>query len=533
MTKMKSNSFFSLSVLGTLLLVSSVTAFTSRPLVSVPRKSSAASPSFKDSTPASQFEAKYSSTQLFYKDDSNDSNNDGKSNVKATIDNSVRRTSMKGVSVSPKGFLILLQTPSIGNIDSNDNENPGNIFMKDDKKAATHKNTILPIRITSTIKDAFATTSAESLTICQLLSGVDMAGAILSPDVLKNIVGLYCSSSLDEEDDEIEEDESIIIEDELGLGMDNENDKDYDNNANVKKFVHDFLSTSLGPNTKSFEEASAYQRSRVIFPKITLDSIKIDIPSVNIIPSNQWTDIVTNKAMMQQQQNTNDDYDMHKKKGLLPIPLQYVLECRIDGDKTLDIPLHSELGSDENDEVPMTTTASMEMELEDSRNIMEQVLYSYDDQCSGAFVPMALALRYKCPIVITSRALDCIETTQNAFEEMDDLDISICIQQVAKNVDAVEEDNDDNDHNDSVFGWNGGDERFGDEENDKVIQKLLPQWRSTTALQDQSQRVVENIEQGFQVTKLQGALRIAQQRGDEKAAKKIRAEISRLLGESG
>ena len=215
-----------------------------------------------------------SSTQLFYTDDdnNNNSNNNNNNQKKAVKHDSVRRTAIKGISVSPSGFLTLLETRSTS--------------------PKTPK-IILPIRMTSTSKDAFATTTAESLTICQLLSGVDMAGAILSPDVLKHIVGLYCSScSMDDEEDDDENDSGdwnpnqIIIEDELGLEMpipnsyhEEEEEEDIKNDDYAKKFVHDFIKTSLGPNTNSFEEASTYQRSRVIFPKISLDSIRIDLPT--------------------------------------------------------------------------------------------------------------------------------------------------------------------------------------------------------------------------------------------------------------
>merc|ERR1739844_223356 len=92
--------------------------------------------------------------------------------------------------------------------------------------------------------------------------------------------------------------------------------------------------------------------------------------------------------------------------------------------------------------------------------------------------------------------------------------------------DDEDEDDDDNDNDDNGLGYMN--ERTDEE--DKAIQSVLPQWRSTNALQSQSKRVVENIEQGFQLTTLQGALKIALQKGDDVAAEKIRAEIDKLLG---
>ena len=61
------------------------------------------------------------------------------------------------------------------------------------------------------------------------------------------------------------------------------------------------------------------------------------------------------------------------------------------------------------------------------------------------------------------------------------------------------------------------------------IREFLPKWKSLDSLQSTSQRVVENIEQGFKITKLESALKIAIQKGDQLAAQKIRAEINRLL----
>ena len=58
---------------------------------------------------------------------------------------------------------------------------------------------------------------------------------------------------------------------------------------------------------------------------------------------------------------------------------------------------------------------------------------------------------------------------------------------------------------------------------------MLPQWRSVHSLETQSQRVVTNIEQGFQLTRLQSALNIARDKGDNLAMEKIQAEIEKLV----
>ena len=268
----------------------------------------------------------------------------------------------------------------------------------------------------------------------------------------------------------------------------------------------------------SFEEANQYQRSRVIFPSITLDSITIDLPSfINHDNSDdntfidRWSGLVLDTIHdLDSKKYSDDDGEYGKIQqnqiNIAHVPLQYTLECRIDGNKKLNIPLFSEIMYEKNND---DSTMSLMFE---NRHMMEEVLYSYDDKCSGAFLSMALALRYKCPIEITSRALDAIQSVHCRLEEgkgINEKEFAVCIAQKV-----------DSDAKESNF----------DDQN--RLQQVLPQWRSTTKLQKQSQRVVENIEQGFQITKLQGALKIAVQRGDDIAADKIRAEIDKLLGEN-
>ena len=51
---------------------------------------------------------------------------------------------------------------------------------------------ILPLPITRDPQDAYAATSPQALTLIQLLSGVDMAGAILPPETLSKMAVLHC-----------------------------------------------------------------------------------------------------------------------------------------------------------------------------------------------------------------------------------------------------------------------------------------------------------------------------------------------------
>ena len=79
----------------------------------------------------------------------------------------IRRLSIAGVSVSPHGFWLMLQVPQEG---------------------------IWPVQLTQSSVDAYSATTPEALTILQLIAGVDMAGAILPPDVLSKMVVLGCEA---------------------------------------------------------------------------------------------------------------------------------------------------------------------------------------------------------------------------------------------------------------------------------------------------------------------------------------------------
>ncbi|GAX11454.1 hypothetical protein FisN_22Lh138 [Fistulifera solaris] len=77
----------------------------------------------------------------------------------------LQRVALAGVSVSATGFWVLLRAG---------------------------EDAYYPLRVTDTIADTGAATSPEALTILQLLANVDMAGAILPPDILARVIVLSC-----------------------------------------------------------------------------------------------------------------------------------------------------------------------------------------------------------------------------------------------------------------------------------------------------------------------------------------------------
>mmetsp|Transcript_6891 Transcript_6891/g.9904 ORF Transcript_6891/g.9904 Transcript_6891/m.9904 type:complete len:482 (-) Transcript_6891:661-2106(-) len=396
----------------------------------------------------------------------------------------IRRVSISGISVSPSGFLILLST---------------NHISQSERKCEL----ILPLRLTSNSQDSVAATSPESLTICQLLSGVDLAGAILPPNALEAAIGLFCfKSTPDETNDTTKTSEKfeIVIEDELGLNssffVDEGDEKEFESiQKQTKDFVQRFLSQTLGG--ESYLNASIWQRNQAIFPKSSLDSVKIDLPYDD---EKSWysflTEVSTNEAE-------------NGKIGVSTPPLKFVLECRIDGDKPLDIPFYSEVDilHDEFISKHVEGNLGMTRSLKKNNYMLKDILYSYDSVSSGSFLAMALALRYKCPIVITVRALEALFTLQHmvSSEKIKSKRLYCFL-------------------NEDISGSNINGKDVLNEE----IKDALPQWRSIDNLQQQSERVTQNIEQAFEVTKLQSALKIAKRKKDLNAIKKIQAEIDKI-----
>jgi hypothetical protein len=355
-------------------------------------------------------------------------------------------------------------------------------------------------------------TSAEALTLCQLLSGVDMAGAILQPDVFNYVVGLYCSREEQEEDGVTEEDESISIEDELGLelplledyeeeeeGQYGEDDTAATSRERTIHFVSKFLQQTLSSSCNSFEEANSWQKSRVIFPKLSLDQVIIDFPEDHVAEI-----IQTEKGIGPE---THQEVEQ-KPKEYQPLQFVYTLECRIDGDQSLSIPIYT-------DHLLQTQEDDSHHQL--SQSILQSVLYEYQEECSGSFLAMALALRYKCPIVITERALQSMDQIQSDLEETNSY---VFISTTTK----------DDENTGTTTAANNKSQQRSDMET--KIQESLPQWRSVQSLETQSQRVVSNIEQGFQLTQMQNALKIAREKGDDGAIQKIQLEIEKILNKA-
>jgi hypothetical protein len=169
-----------------------------------------------------------------------DRNDDEGASVDTDQSRSVYRAAFSGVAVSPTGFWVMLQVApdqywpvQVTAVPNNTNAN--------DRPAA-----------------AATVTSPEALTLLQLLAGVDMAGAILPPDILARII--------------------------LGVCDTNDDDRKEENNDNADsndRMIRDLVRRSSNwpdqtqvPAETTFLELSDWWQSRIRLPICTLDEIQ-------------------------------------------------------------------------------------------------------------------------------------------------------------------------------------------------------------------------------------------------------------------
>ena len=101
---------------------------------------------------------------------------------------------------------------------------------------------------------------------------------------------------------------------------------------------------------------------------------------------------------------------------------------------------------------------------------VEQVSYDYNPATSLAFTCLALALRYQAPMLLSSSSSDDLVSFS-------------------------------------------------------TLQQRFPLYRNLETLRKPGERVQTNLQRGFEVHKLTGALRVAMERGDEQAARLIREKL--------
>ena len=292
----------------------------------------------------------------------------------------LERLQVSGVSVSPKGFHMLLQKSSTSSQDA----------------------CYIPIKVTNDIQDAVAATSPESLTLCQLLSGVDMAGAILPPELLSKLVVYHVEQKKQDNGSLLPVEQKILEE------------------------IHQSLS-KFEQAGDTYKDAHEWFQSRIRLPQVTLDQL-------TLIPSQ------------------DDDDDNNNK-----LQWKCRLECALPEQKEKIV-------------LPSVQT-----------DLLSSLAFHFDPDTSLMFTCLALALRYKAPIV-----LEVPSETRSEVE----------VHPYTKRLLTADQ-----------------------------LDAQFPQRTTVGKLQQQSTRVTENIERGFEIHKLQGALSIAMKMGDKQAVEKIRAKL--------
>ena len=568
----------------------------------------------------------------------------------------IRRTSIRGVSISPSGFLVLIMTQtgySDGKTLMTETTESSDPLTIAGASTNIFQYMTLPIPITSNVQDTIAATTPESLTMCQLLTGIDMAGTIFNPEVLQNIVGIYCSPEEEFDydnggvDDDINTYEEYVTEEkeamedvnmfvELSLLIEKMNEvldtsesdttngeeHSSEKSGSTRQYIRTILQSSLEEhNALSYQEADLSQRASVSFPKITLDSITIDLP--NLLEQTQtkaraleydsdesdgniddkkyvenkelWKNIVLKDVQEKSPRQGQQEQD---SPTTVPLPLQFTLECRVDGDKTLHVPIYTQISTIQRkyphlyyDTNSKAEGSAMPMEMALCKEILQDVLYDYDGDCSGAFVAMALASRYNCPIGITSCAIAAVSEVQHQLEKGNNLkcesesssahtgsdysntnckglhvcmlkktsspsvsartDTSILSSNQERTLshhrihnecfDSEEEIDDNIDYNEdyiedivpdskaerSKLGLTQDNSDDDDDYNDII--SILPDFKSLSSLRFQSQRIVQDIQLSFRLNQLQSALSIALEKGDDVAAERIKNAISKLV----
>ncbi|OEU11343.1 hypothetical protein FRACYDRAFT_245663 [Fragilariopsis cylindrus CCMP1102] len=234
-------------------------------------------------------------TSLFYSSAfgrRNDRKNENSNNSTTITSTSIlERLQVNGISVSPKGFHLLMEASGGGRDEqeqhrkelvegSDDNDKDNNSNNNDDRNkldtdeelqqtrdsgstdndcggttVSSACRRVVPLKMTTDPADTYQATSPESLTLCQLLSGVDMAGAILPPELLGKIVVYHIEekySNYDHEEDDHDEEEE------------NEQQVLLEENYSSESSSSDFSSSS---SSISYRDAYPWLQSRIRLPQ--------------------------------------------------------------------------------------------------------------------------------------------------------------------------------------------------------------------------------------------------------------------------
>eukprot|EP00984_Skeletonema_dohrnii_P026658 scaffold16024_cov81-Skeletonema_dohrnii-CCMP3373.AAC.1 len=342
------------------------------------------------------------STTLHYSSNSNDDNNNNNSSKTQQ-----QRVQVAGVSVSPIGFLVILQSimndannqkmevafpiqlTSSGTTNDNNNNSDGTT------SSSSNNNLTIPSLFQEN-NDQSSVTTPEALTFLQLLNGVDMATPILPPDTLSSVCVWYAflleEKLLEEQMNVVEEgmgEGGLLYEDELGLETlplqssqpkeeGNEQEKaHHEKYSSALNYIRAMVRTTLPPSKDgsyfvNYIDASNWQRARVQLPRVWLHGVKMEMMDLALFHHN------------------NEEED-GGTSSVGRVPIKYTLQCSVDdGLKRLEIPLFAIPSS-----YQLTSSSShLEQQLEISNEILQELSHNYNTETSASFLSLALYYRY-------------------------------------------------------------------------------------------------------------------------------------------
>ena len=391
-----------------------------------------------------------------------------------------RRATIVGVSVErSSGFWVVLQLANGGGGGGGDNCGHGSYH---------------PLQVTNDPLDRVAATSAPALTLVQLLSQVDMAGMVFPPHRLAQLV--ICGLEEEEEEENKKIATEKITEKETTAASKQPSPstikKDlstpgHDLVKNVQDQIHTLIGTFRRPSTSStvnatntkddddeeeeeysYSEASTWIRSRIRLPLCTLDQVHLDLSSSCLfVPRND------NK--------NNEDYN---DLDVVGVPTRDDDDdarsgCQLDvvvTEKDRSSSSSSSGNSNRNPDPRWT----YQLDLTES-TVAQVLLEDYQPIASRNFLAVALALRYKAPIVM-----------------------------------AMQHKDNNNNHRSYSYAT------------EEDLRQKFPCYVTVWQLQQSSHRVMQNIEQSYEYHQLQAAWNMARKKQDFAAMAKIRTKLDAL-----
>jgi len=346
------------------------------------------------------------------------------------------RAQISGVSVSVEsGFWVMLQF-----------NNPNNANRKNIKD---NNGIIWPCHVTNQpMMDRTAATSGQALTLVQLLSRVDMAGVILPPTVLAQLIAVALEDLMY---DSCNDDDDTTTRDTASLDAPWQCQLLENMQSQMKALYGTSSSQDDEDNDDDYfyADASVWIRSRVRLPTCTLDQVHFDLSS----SSSTTTPHIELDVAVRGVENDNNN---NHYRCTLPNVLSE------------------------------STVSSV-------------LLEEYTPHVSRNFLALALALRYKAPILVTlPMTTTTPETTSTDTVTNENTPTTTTPQPMA----------------------------FYRSEDD--LKAAFPLYTTVQNLQKSSNRVEQNIERSFEIHQLQAAFKIARQKQDFKAMAKIQEKLDDL-----